>query len=327
MRGSKAPESISQNLTVSSLDEAYILTLREILQSGDLVTTGSKSPVISKELIAHQVTITDPRARILRNSSRKMNLVGAIARLVWLISGNSRVEDIAWYEERVRSYSDDGLNVPGSNYGARIFQAMPGINQVQGALAAMQKEPGTRRAGIVIWQPTDATRTSNDIPCAYGMLCSPRNGRLVTTMIMRSNNAFLLFPYNVFEFSFLAEMIACSAGLELGSYTHFANSMHIFENQISAAETILSSTEPTDPFPMPAMPSVPDPFQQANTLARLEAKMRHSLHNPENLYEDGEALHNYWRALYNILLAYSLRKVGKDAEASRVQDALPDYLR
>ena len=55
-----------------------------------------------------------------------------------------------------------------------------------------------------------------------------RNGKLITTIGNRSNDLHLGLPTNVFQFSFLTELIAGALGIELGTQTHNSQSLHIY---------------------------------------------------------------------------------------------------
>jgi len=326
--------SFGTAITASDLDEAYALTLQAVLHKGHRVIPGPVDGPLqgkaSRELIAFQVSIQDVRRRILINPSRAFNIIGAVARFTWMVAANNRLEDIAFYEPRVRRYSDNHLTVPGSDYGRRLFDPQPGLNQIQGVISTIERERGSRRAACVVWRPEDAVRDSNDIPCAFGTFYSARDGGLVSTTIMRSNNAFLLLPYNVFEFSLISEMIAASVGIDPLAYIHFAASMHVYDDQVPPAQEAIDAyyhLERQKGSPMPPMPRMPLPFEQATELARLEARLRHefAVESPKVLFERGAVLHDYWRAFYNLLLAYALARASQRDEALSVARHIPDY--
>jgi thymidylate synthase len=74
----------------------------------------------------------------------------AVARFVWMVSGDDRLADIRFYEEAVTYFSDNQISVPGSNYGTRLFQPRPGLNQIEGVIARLKEDPETRRAAAVV---------------------------------------------------------------------------------------------------------------------------------------------------------------------------------
>ncbi len=138
----------------------------------------------------------------------------------------------------------------------------------------------------------------------------------MTQTVMRSNNAFILLPYNFFEFSLLGEMVAAALRVELGQYMHYAASMHIFARDIDAAAQI-GNTTPAPSVPMPPMPFDPGPLEQAVALARYEPTIRTATSVGEVLATLDQArseLHEYWWSMLAVLAIYKFQKL----------DAAPD---
>ena len=323
-------------LIAKTCDEALARTLQYVIEKGHSVSTRTKADPEkakdSSEVLGYQIQITDPRNRILVNPIRRLNPVGAVARFVWMVAGSDRLEDIAFYEPKVRSYSDNAISVPGSNYGMRLFQPKPGLSQVKGVIDRLRAEEGSRRAAAVIWTPEDAIRDSQDIPCAFGAFYHVRDGKLTATTVMRSNNALLLLPYNTFEFGVIAELIAASVGVEFGSLVHYAASMHVFDDQRELAQKVIDNFDAD--FPSIAMKSIPkdqDPLDQALELARLEAKLRNDAKTitkarASELAEMGtQSLDNYWIDFYRVLVCHALVRVGRFPQARELASLLPEY--
>lgn len=285
-------------------DEAFTGTIFDCLQ-GHFIATEKDS---SYEILNYTTGMSNPRARIITNPLRPLNLIVAVARFVWMASGNNRVHDIAYYEPKVAGFSDNGLVVPGSCYGNRLFEARPGCNQIAGVVQRLRDNPGTRRAAAVIWTPEDAVRVSNDIPCAFGVFYHIREGRLSQTTVMRSNNAYRILPFNLFEFSMLQELVAAELDLPLGDYVHWAASMHVYDNMNEMPNTLaISQNLPGESFEMPPMPGG-DALAQVNLLAKLEASLRHcwSQTQFDDIVQDSrENLNDYWLNLFNVLAVYT----------------------
>jgi hypothetical protein len=322
-------------------DDVLARTVEAVLSEGAPVETyrveepDKISP--SRELIAYSAVLEDPRARIVVNRARLLNIVGALARFVWMVSGSDRLQDIAFYEPKVQGYTDNGLSVPGSSYGMRLFQPRPGLNQIEAVVDRLSKEVGSRRGGAVIWAPDDAVRESKDIPCAFGMFFHNRGGRLVTTTVMRSNNAVTLLPFNIFEFSLVGELVASSIALDLGPYVHFAASMHVYDEARDWGQKIVAEYRKAgraiESASMPPMPSSPLPLEQVRRLAQLEARLRHSYGdltsgNTGALLQSAiNDLDPYWLAFFRVLASYTLLKSGKFEAAVEVASELPAYFR
>jgi hypothetical protein len=159
-----------------------------------------------------------------------------------------------------------------------------------------------------------------------------RNGELMATTLMRSNNAFLLMPYNVFEFTLLQEMIAVSVGVNVGSYSHFALSMHVYAEQKAIAQRAVVAFEEGDGrtcCAMPSMPALPDPFEQVRTLSALEAELRHdyALAEPSEILDRGKPLNDYWRSFYHMLIFHAAVRARCFDLAHYCLDRVPGYFR
>ncbi len=304
---------------------AFLQVLAEIEQSGRTSaaapnTTSERATRKTRELIAHLHHIDRPRDRIVANNIRTVDLPVAVARFVWMMSASDRLADIAFYEPRVKGFTDDGVSVPGSSYGRRIRQSYPGIDQLAGAIHRLREDgSGTRRAAISIYQPTDTTRDSNDIPCAFGLIYHGREGALHSTTIMRSNNAIGLLPFNLFEFSLLAEVVAVEANLDLGPMNHFAGSMHYFEDDFANLPPLADATSAAA-VTMPAMPSSPSPLDEIRKLILLEAEMRQGSERVRAPFVDEwrqrvqAQLSPYWQQ-FAFLLLLQIAKRANDAGA------------
>ena len=297
----------------TNVAEAQVSTVREIYETGIAVnSTADEKGFV--ELLGYTTGMANPRARIV-GGKRPLSTVGAVARFVWLVSGSDRLEDIAYYESRVRTYTDDGLSVPGSSYGKRIFNASPGTNQMRGVVEELQKNPDSRRAAAVVWLPEDAVRQSNDIPCTFGLFFHIRDGALTMTTVMRSNNAVTLIPYNFFEFSMIGEMVAAEVGVPFERYVHWAASMHTIDEQSVPRDQVLAITDP-EAIEMPAMP-VGDALAKAYALAQFEARLRHAGTHAELEHvaaEARETLGDYWAGLFNVLYVHGLARRGLEAQ-------------
>ena len=52
---------------------------------------------------------------------------------------------------------------------------------------------------------------------------------------MRSNDLWLGFPYDVFQFTCLQVRMAMELGLDIGTYTHIAGSLHLYARDFEKA--------------------------------------------------------------------------------------------
>lgn len=297
-------------------EQQFRQVLHDIIQSGEQVKADISSSVGSNQqfidLNNYLFTLTNPRDRILANPLRNLNLYSAIARFVWMCSGSDRIADIAFYEPQVKRFTDDQISVPGSNYGTRIFQPRPGLNQVLAAVERLKKDQGTRRSAVIVWQPEDAVRESNDIPCTFGLSFYVRGDKLNITTIMRSNAAFRLLPFNVFEFTLLGELVSVLTGIPLGEYTTFAVSMHIYESELTKVRQVLDNDaiEPCaemDPMPLDTTwDDICRLVQFSNAIRAATEGLTN--YNYQEWLKTCDEFDPYWGDFAKALLAFSLFK-------------------
>lgn len=304
-------------IQVGDADAAYAETLSRVLDHGEVVTGGTSLSIgagkNSHELLNYSVVLGNPREKLIFNEARRIYLPSAVARFVWMMAGSDRLADIAFYEPKVQSFSDDGIAVPGSSYGQRIMRARPGLNQLEAVIGRLADDPQSRRAAISVYQPEDAVRESCDIPCTFGLSYHIRRGAVHATTLMRSNNAFILLPYNVFEFSLLAEVVAAELHVPLGSITHYALSMHIYEHDVPKSKEVIAGYKQLSNVnrnPVPGIPAGSKPLDQIKNLVILEAELRHASEGltgsnvEEWLSKAEEKLDPYWRQFYYLLLLH-----------------------
>lgn len=313
--------------TSQNANLAYRQILNDILDKGTEIkakkskSTGSNKT--TKDLWNYSILVENQSDYLVQSDINTVAIPLAVSRFIWMMGANNRIKDIEFYWGKgVGRFSDDEIVMPGSNYGARMITPRPGMNQIEGIIERLKKNPFTRRAAISIYHPEDAVRESTDIPCAFGIFYSIREDRLNTTVLMRSNNAKFLFPYNIFEFSLLSEVIAREVGVELGSLHFQSVSMHLYENDFEAARQIVEETKYKNSTYNNPIPEKSECLSQIKKLIKLEADLRHasmgiSEDNIDNWIEQGKSeLDTYWVQFYNIILLFIANKKLVDNDLS-----------
>lgn len=172
---------------------------------------------------------------------RKLSHRFACAEAHWILMGDDRVETIAPYAPSIAKFSDDGIRFYGA-YGPRISE------QVDGVIQKLNADVDTRQAVLSIWRPNPTD--SKDIPCTISTQWLIRNGMLHCVDTMRSSDAWLGWPYDVFNFSTLSlyillELRELGLKLELGTLYLNAGSQHLYDRNREDAEECLKYWKPT----------------------------------------------------------------------------------
>ncbi|HTW68859.1 MAG TPA: thymidylate synthase [Acetobacteraceae bacterium] len=278
-----------------SLDEAQRWVLNSVLNSGE---RSSPRGIPTLELLAQSFTIEHPRCRRVMTPERGWSFPLAIGEFCRHASGSSDLSSIGYYAPRWKEFSDDQKRISGSCYGARIFGTAPdGTRQWDRLVDLLSVDPDSRRAvfDLQSYGPT-LTNMAKDVSCTTSMQFFVRHHRLHTIVNMRSNDVVWGLPYDIFLFTMLQELLACTLGLELGHYHHFVGSLHLYERHVRLAERVLRA-QPPPSYTMPPM----DHPEQLPAFLSCEAAIRMG----------GAAilsgLSPYWRSLADVLVGYATR--------------------
>lgn len=216
-------------IATKTADEAWQLWFRNFRQQAEQgKEEQSRDGEIVAEAINSTTIIADPTRNIVKSEDRKMPMRYAVGELLWYLSGSDRLEDIRKFSTVWDRMSDDGETV-NSAYGNRIFNKF-GFNQLSYVLKTLSKNPESRQAVVHIKDPVDYTEHSTkDVPCTVALQYLVRNGKLYASTFMRSNDLWMGFPYDVFSFTSIQMILAFQLGLDIGSYTHFVGSLHLYK--------------------------------------------------------------------------------------------------
>lgn len=307
--------------------------LQEIITHGKIVEQDEGSIYNSEnilELLNCQLILKEPKNRIFVSSSfpQLFNPGLAIARFFFLLSGSNLIDNIQFYSEGVSRFSDDGITLPGSSYGYRIFSDKYGDSQFSRVINLLNNRRHTKRAAMSIYQREDCGRQSKDIPCCMSLILSPRGEDLHFTVHMRANNVLKILPYNIFEFSLLFEFIASYTGYHLGDYYHISTSAHFPSVQLPLAKELIGDSNIVE-HKMINMPTVTD-STRLNLIAQ-ENELRKYLINNIEIKELTKKIQSiiliqgsYWGDFFITLAFYYLQRKGLQHEARLLSDSLMD---
>lgn len=191
----------------------------------------SRDGAVVAECLNAITVINDPTRNIITSDDRRMPMRYAVGELLWYLSGSNRLKDISVFSKVWERMSDDGVTV-NSAYGQRIFERF-GFDQFEYVVEALTKNPLSRQAVIHIKDAEDYnTFPTKDVPCTVALQYLIRDGKLHATTYMRSNDLWTGFPYDVFSFTCFQILLAFRLGVDIGTYTHFAGSLHLYERSL-----------------------------------------------------------------------------------------------
>lgn len=185
----------------------------------------SRDGSVVSEVINAISVISDPTRCILKSKIRNLPIRYAIGEALWYLSGNNSLKEIQKFSNGWDRMSDDGLTV-NSNYGYCIKKKF-GFDQWEYVKSLLQNDCETRRAVIHIKEPS--SKESKDVNCTVCLQFFIREGKLHLTSYMRSNDMWIGFPFDVFQFTCMQVLMSMELGVELGEYTHISASLHLYK--------------------------------------------------------------------------------------------------
>lgn len=203
------------------------------------------------ELLHVGLAIGEPRQRWIYHRMPPMSIAFALAEIIWILAGSDDSTVINFWNPLLPKFAGYTDKYPGA-YGYRIKHNF-GFNQLEYAYNALMNNPNNRQTVILIWDPQKDFPTvqgepkNKDIPCNICSLIKIRDNKLEWTQVMRSNDIFRGLPYNLIQFTSIQEILAGWLEIEVGSYNHYSDSLHLYEqdrNSIAVSEG--TSFENTD---------------------------------------------------------------------------------
>lgn len=216
-------------------DQAMSHLIRNILDFGDET---SPRGMRVKELRGISVCF-DMRRPLVTKPARNLGYRFAPAEAAWILGGDNRVERIKRYSRFIWEFSDDGFFYQGA-YGPKV------VDQLSYVCDMLSADPDTRQAVMNIWR--ENPRPSRDIPCTLSYQFMIREGRLHVIQSMRSSDAWLGYPYDVFNAAMLAGYVMLNlrcrkekgrTGVGLGTHTMLIGSSHLYEKNWEQAHNLL----------------------------------------------------------------------------------------
>ena len=234
-----------------SLDDLLNSTYREIIEYGEHVNSKRGSNI---EITQFAATLLNPRIRTSMSLDRKL-VKSKFAEFAWYLSKGQDKDFITPYILLYNQEEQKDNKILGA-YGPKIFNSTEDSkSQYERVIEQIVNRKATKHAYIAISDAIDYKFRDQEFsspPCTIGLHFYVRNEKLNLVVYMRSNDAYLGLPHDLFCFTMLQELIALKTNLALGTYTHYATSMHVYEKDVEKICNYLAEGL-QEPIEMPLM--------------------------------------------------------------------------
>lgn len=230
---------MTTDLELSDLRRGYVNLLAEVLRRGERVRARGLSVL---ELTGVRLTFTNPLAPLLPvGVGRGVNVRLAAVEALQVIAGDSRPELLRAAAPTYDSVLVEPSDLDYGAYGPRLAYSLGDC------LDLLRADPGTRQAVAAIWRPDDLEH-AGDKPCTVFLQFLVRASdvdaaALELYVYMRSQDAWLGVPYDVFTFSQLQHTLARALRLPTGRYVHHATSLHLYERDVTRARFLVDHVD------------------------------------------------------------------------------------
>lgn len=267
-----------------SLDDLLNATYRDILENGVLIRGSKRGDNI--EIIQFAATLLNPRVRTSISLDRKI-VESKFAEFAWYLSKDRDKDFIIPYIKAYNKEENQNNKILGA-YGPKIFGISAGRkSQYETVVEQIVKRSTTKQAYIAISDSEDykfRDEKYHSPPCTIGLHFYVRDEKLSLTVYMRSNDAYLGLPHDLFCFTMLQELVSLRTNTALGVYTHCATSMHVYEPHQQKIKDYLNEGL-HEPIEMPSMVDCSDEMLDLVS-KEFDPKIKKS-----NLQE----MNDYWR--------------------------------
>lgn len=198
---------------------------------------------LAREMIGYSGSLIDGERTFLCNQRRALDPAYAAAEVIWYLSRSANGKMICAYAPQYARFLDEDGEAYGA-YGRRI-RHNASSDQLALAVNMLNADASSRQCVVSLWHPMDLYQGAfgaagfgerpKDMPCTLTWQFLLRQNKLHMVVNMRSNDAWLGMPYDIFAFTCFQRLVAGQLGCEVGEYIHNVGSMHLYEKNYNAA--------------------------------------------------------------------------------------------
>ena len=218
----------------------YLDLMRHIRSAG--VCKADRTGTGTLSVFGHQMRF-DLADGFPLTTTKKLHVKSIIHELLWFLAGDTNVKYLNQHGVRIWDEWADENGDLGPVYGRqwRSWPTLDGgaIDQIANVLAAIRRNPESRRLIVTAWNPAEVDRMALP-PCYCLFQFYVAKGRLSCQLYQRSADVFLGVPFNIASYALLTMMVAQVTGLAAGEFIHTFGDAHLYLNHIEQARLQLA---------------------------------------------------------------------------------------
>jgi thymidylate synthase len=209
--------------------EDYPNVVGAILDDGATVPTRLGA---AREFAPALLVLTDPLDALPYGTGRGVVTSLAVVEALSLVAGEADPALFVAASVQYARYVDPETGELEVAYGPRVG------TQMADAERRLRNDPSCRQAHVDFWRPGFDVPLLRAYPCVVSCGFTTHAGRLDAYVEMRSNDAWLGLPYDMFAFAQLQATLANVLGCGLGEYSHYARTLHLYEKHWEPASAL-----------------------------------------------------------------------------------------
>lgn len=232
--------------------DAYREALDSVLNSPEYETSPRGMKI--REVTNMQLEF-NPMYPMYDNARRGSQSRYIAAELLWYFTGRNDIDFISKFA-KFWEQLDNGDGTVNSAYGNLLFREfnLKGMTEWEWAFGSLAGDRDTRQAVVHFNKPDHKWKGNKDFVCTLNGTFQIRDGKLNFKVHMRSNDMVLGTATDVAFFCLLQQQMLSLLkptypNLELGTYVHEVDSMHIYERHFGLVEEMLASEFSRVSFP------------------------------------------------------------------------------
>lgn len=282
-----------------SFNKIYPKLLDEILHQGTII---EEAKTIEIQSFCFQVLNPSPSFIFYKDLNFKYPSL--IMKRLQILNGTVNMEALCFYDSSIKNKIDPLTGLYDGAYGPRIRPQRDYIYQI------LKQEPTSRRAVISIYNQKDQNKNLTfDVPSTISLQFLLRKNKLNLICYMRSNDFWNGLPFDFGIFSFLQEVMASWLKVELGIYTHFVGSAHIYLNDLQKVKRFLKSEKKLLRIPYKQFQlDYSSTFEELKDFFKKEKLVRNKKKRPDEIKFTSSYFEWCWNLLYKTYEKHENRK-------------------